>query len=280
MPTFTSSHPVAVSLDLKAGDARVTASQRSDTVVEVLPRNPGNDADVRAASGTEVDFANGRLVVRGPHQRTNLFGRGGAVDVLIDVPERSSVEGRIEAGAIRTAGPLGRCRLRTGVGDVELEQVSELSLQAGVGAIVVDRVGGRAEVSTGSGSIRVNGVEGSAKVKNSNGDSWLGAVSGDLQIRAANGDIAVQAAGGNVAATTANGTLRVGGLTRGTAVLKTGAGEIEVGVREGTAAQLDVLTRFGRVDNRMTCADGPAAGENTVVVQARTAYGDILVHRA
>jgi hypothetical protein len=279
MPTYTSSQPITVSLDLQVGDARITASERADTVVAVRPRNPGDDADVRAAVATEVDFSSGRLVVRGPRQRTNLFGRGGAVDVAIDVPRDSSVEGKVEAGAIRTAGALGRCRLRTGAGDVELEQSADLSLQTGVGAITVDRVGGRADISTGSGTIRVGDIDGSAKLKNSNGDSWLGAIAGDLHIRSANGDIAVQAAGGNVAATTANGTLRVGGLTRGTAILKTAAGEIEVGVRQGTAARLDVQTRFGRVENLMEAADGPAAGEDTVIVLARTAYGDILVRR-
>lgn len=279
MPTFTTSQPIAVALDLQVGDARITASERADTVVEVRPRDPASEADTRAAAGTEVELSGARLVVRGPHQRTRLFGRHGAVDVTIELPEGSGVEGKTGAGAIRTTGRLGRCRIKTGAGDVELAQAGELSLQTGVGAIVVDQVGGRADVSTGSGTIRIGDIAGSAKVKNSNGDSFIGAVRGDLQIRAANGEIAVQTAGGNVAATTANGALRVGGLARGTATLKTANGEIEVGVRKGTAARLDVLTRFGRVDNRMDAADGPAEGEDTVTVQARTAHGDILVRR-
>jgi DUF4097 and DUF4098 domain-containing protein YvlB len=279
MPTFTSSQPITVSLDVQVGDVRISASPRADTVVDVRPRDPASDADVRAASASEVDLSGGRLVVRGARQRTNLFGRGGAVDVTIDVPEGSGVEGKVEAGAVRTVGRLGHCRLKTGVGDIELEQATELSLQTGVGAIEVDHVGGRVEITNGSGTIRVGGIDGNAKVKNSNGDSWIGAVAGDLTIRSANGLIAVQEARANVAATTANGALRIGGLTRGHATLKTGNGEIELGVRKGTAARLDVLTRFGRVENRMEAADGPAAGDDTVVVQARTAYGDILVHR-
>jgi DUF4097 and DUF4098 domain-containing protein YvlB len=279
MPTFTSSQPIAVSIDLQVGDARITASERADTVVEVRPRDPANDADVRAAEATEVDFSNGRLVVRGPHQRALLFRRPGAVDLSIELPQDSSLEGKAEVGTIRTSGRLGRCRIRAGVGDIELEHTGELRLQTGAGAIDVQRVGGPADISSGTGTIRIGDIDGSAKVKNSNGDSWIGAIGGDLHIRSANGEIAVRAAGGNVAATTANGALRIGGLTRGNAVLKTANGEIEVGVREGTAARLDVLTRFGRVDNRMEAADGPAADDERVVVQARTAYGDIVVHR-
>lgn len=279
MPTFTSSQPITASIELQVGDARIAASPRVDTVVDVRPRDPANEADVRAAAATDVDFSGGRLVVRGPHQRGLLFRRAGTADVSVELPEGSDVEGRSEVGTIRTVGRLGRCRIRAGVGDVDLERTGELTLQTGAGTINVQHVDGRAEISTGTGTIRVGGIDGSAKVKNSNGDSWIGTIGGDLQIRSANGEIAVQAAGGDVAATTANGALRISGLTRGNAVLKTANGTIELGVREGTAARLDVLTRFGRIDNRMTAADGPAPSDEQVVVQARTAYGDILVQR-
>jgi len=279
MPTFTSSQPIAVSIDLQIGDARIAASERADTVVHVLPRDPADEADVRAAQATEVDFSAGRLVVRGPRQRALLFRRAGAVDVTIDLPNDSSVEGRAEVGTIRTSGRLGRCRVRAGVGDVDLDHAAELTAQIGAGAITVEHVSGRAEISTGVGSIRVGGIDGSAKLRNSNGDSWIGTVGGDLQARAANGEIAVRSAGANVAATTANGALRIGGLARGKAELKTGNGQIDIGVRAGTAARLDVFTRFGQVDNRMEPTDGPGGADGTVVVLARTASGDILVHR-
>jgi hypothetical protein len=279
MPTFTSSQPIAVALEFAAGDAQITASERSDTVVDVRPRDADKEADQRAAAATEVDFSSGRLVVRGPHQRGWVLGRGGAIDVRIELPQGSSVEGKAEAGTIRTAGRLGRCRLRASAGDIELEHADELSLQSGAGSISVQHVGGRADISTGTGTVRIGGIEGSAKIRNSNGDSWIGAVDGDLHIRAANGEIGVDEAGGNVAATTANGALRIGGLTRGTAVLKTANGAIELGVRRGTAARLDVLTRFGSVDNQLEPADGPAADEEQVAVRARTAYGDILIRR-
>lgn len=280
MPTFTSSQPITAVVDLQAGDTHIIASERADTVVDVRPRDAAKDADVRASASTVVDFSAGRLVVRGPHQRGWLFGRAGAVDVTIELPAGSSVEGKTALGAVRTSGPLGRCRIKASAGDVELEEAAELSLETGAGAIRVDRVTGRADVSTGSGAVRIRAVDGSAKVRSSNGDSWIGAVGGDLHVRSANGEIAVDRAGGNVAATTANGAVRIGGLTRGNAKLQTANGAIEVGVREGTAARLDVLTRLGRIENRMSVADAPAPGEDTVTVQARTAYGDILIHRS
>jgi DUF4097 and DUF4098 domain-containing protein YvlB len=280
MPTFTSSRPITVALDLQVGDAHIVASERAETVVEIRPRDAAKDADARAAAGTEVDFSAGRLVVRGPHQRGWVFGRVGAVDVTIELPASSSVDGKTALGTVRTSGPLGRCRIKAGAGDVELDQAAELTLQTGAGAISVDRVTGRADVSTGSGAVRIREVDGSVKVRSSNGDSWIGTVGGDLHIRCANGEIAVDRAAGNVAAATANGAVRVGGLTRGHARLQTANGAIEVGVREGTAARLDVLTRLGRIENRMSAADAPAPGEDAVTVQARTAYGDILIQRS
>ena len=37
MPTFDTDGPISVTIDLVVGDARITASDRSDTVVEVSP---------------------------------------------------------------------------------------------------------------------------------------------------------------------------------------------------------------------------------------------------
>lgn len=50
MPTFDTPEPVSVAIELAVGDARLTAGDRPDTVVEVLPRNPDKKADVKAAN--------------------------------------------------------------------------------------------------------------------------------------------------------------------------------------------------------------------------------------
>jgi len=55
-------------------------------------------------------------------------------------------------------------------------------------------------------------------------------------------------------------------------------GELEVGVRRGTAAWLDAQTRFGQVRNRLEPTAAPGAQEETVEVRARTSYGDIVIH--
>jgi hypothetical protein len=63
-------------------------------------------------------------------------------------------------------------------------------------------------------------------------------------------------------------------------VLTTASGELEVGVREGTAAWLDVRTVAGRLRNSLETTEHPAAEEDRVSVRARTYDGDIVIRRA
>ena len=56
-------------------------------------------------------------------------------------------------------------------------------------------------------------------------------------------------------------------------------GDLEVGIREGTAAWLDVNSQFGRVHNALEAADAPETSVETVEVRARTSVGDIVIRR-
>jgi DUF4097 and DUF4098 domain-containing protein YvlB len=283
MPTYDTPHPVSATVELVVGDLRIVAADRADTVVEVRPSDPGSDADVRAADQTRVEYADGLLLVKTPKQRGfGLFGKPGSVDVTVDLPARSKVQVDSGAGGVRTTGTLGACRVKSGAGDVQLDRVEggRLSLEIGAGRVEVDTVAGRADISTGSGRLQVREIDGPAVVKNSNGDSWIGLVTGDLRINAANGDIAVDRAGGDVVASTANGGITVGAVTRGTVSLKTGFGEIEVGIPAGTAAKLDVSTSFGRIRNQLESTDGPQETDETIDLRARSSYGDIVIRRS
>jgi hypothetical protein len=280
MPTFDTPEPISVSFEIEAGDARIAASDRADTVVEIRPSDASHEADTRAAEQTRVECTGGTLVVKTPKQRAlGMFGKPGSVDVTIELPAGSRVQGEAAVAAFRCVGRLGECRVKT-AGDVQLDHVGPLILHTGAGAVTVERVDGRAEVTTGTGRIRLGEIDGAAVVKNANGDCWIGGVAGDLRVNTANGNIVVERAGAGVTASTANGDIRVGGVTRGVATLKTAAGEIEIGVHAGTAARLDVQTRFGHVHNRLAAADGPGSSDEVAEVRARTGYGDIVIRRS
>ena len=117
-------------------------------------------------------------------------------------------------------------------------------------------------------------------IKNSNGETWVGTVTGDLRLSASNGSISVGSAAADVTASSANGPIRVDELTRGSASLKSGMGEIQFGVHEGTAAKIDAYTRLGAVRNSMDRADSPEPADDVLEVHARTNFGDIVIRRS
>jgi DUF4097 and DUF4098 domain-containing protein YvlB len=128
--------------------------------------------------------------------------------------------------------------------------------------------------------MRIREIDGPAVIKNLNGVTWVGEVKGDVRCNAANGDITIDRALGAVDAKTANGAVRIGEVVRGSVELGTAYGELEVGVREGTAARLDVRSQFGNVRNLLTASDGPQPSDQRVEVRARTSFGDIVIRRS
>ncbi|RKF22886.1 DUF4097 family beta strand repeat-containing protein [Micromonospora globbae] len=281
MPSFDTPGPISVSIELVAGDVRITAGPRTDTVVQVRPADESDDRDVRAAAQTRVEYASGRLVVRGPRQPNfGIFGKTGSVEVTIDLPAGSGVDGKLGVGAVNCAGSLADCRLKTGAGDLQVEDAGALTLVTGYGAAIAENVAGDAEVTTGSGKLSLRAVGGQAVLKNSNGDTWVGEVGGELRVRAANGHIVAERSAASVTATTANGEIRIGEIVRGVATVRTAAGRIQVGIRRGTAALLDLHTSFGKVHNDLDATAGPADTDEKAEVRARTSFGDILIHRS
>ena len=267
-----------MTIELNMGDTRIVASDRTDTLVEVSPRDDSKASDVRAAEQTRVEYSNGRLLVKTTQR--SFIGRGSPVDVTIELPAGSQVQGDSGMGEFGCEGDLGECRLKTGMGSIRLDRTGAVHLKTGMGNIDVDRALGDADVTTGSGDVRIGNVQGTAVIKNSNGDTAVGEVAGDLRVKSANGRITVDRAHASVVAKTANGNIRIGEVVNGAIVIETAAGELEVGIREGTAAWLDVSSKYGRVRNSLDQTDSPEQSQATVEVRARTSYGDITIHRA
>lgn len=282
MTTFDTPEPISVTVELGVGDIRIAASDRADTVVDVRPSNPAKKADVSAAQQTKVEYAGGRLDVRAPKRWRQWTPWGGheSVAVQIDVPAGSRLSGESSVASVSCSGRIGSCRFRTGVGDIRVGEAGPIELVTGAGDITVDRVEGRAEVKTGSGAVRIRGVDGTAVVRNGNGETWIGEVTGEARVSAANGAISVDVAHEGVVAKTANGSVRLGEVERGTVVAQSAFGTVEVGVREGVAAWLDLDTKFGHVKNDLDAADRPGPAEDAVEVHASTSFGDISIRRS
>ena len=280
MPTFNTPEPISATIDLAAADVRVIATDRQDTVVEVRPSNSAHEPDVNVAEQTKVDYTAAGLLIKGPKQRSMGLRKIGSVDVTVELPAGSQIEADAGIGALRLTGQLGKCRVKMGAGDVELDRVGPLDLHTGAGAITVEHVEGNAKITTGSGRLRVSQIDGSAVIKNSNGETWVGDITGDLRVNAGNGAILVSHAAADVTASSANGEIRVDDLTRGSASLKTGFGGIYLGIHAGTAARLDTYTRFGSVRNSMEAVNSPEPSDEVLEVLARTSFGDIVIRRS
>jgi DUF4097 and DUF4098 domain-containing protein YvlB len=279
MPTFATPEPISVTLQLLSAEIRVRASDRDDTVVVLNPSDPSSSEDVEAADRTRVDYSDGRLEIAAPRtwRRFSPFRSGGAIDIDIDLPAGSDLRGEASIAHVQADGRLGACHITTSAGDFSLDRTDEVTL-ATSGRVSLRRAGGPAEISA-AGAVDIGELAGTAAIKNLNGATRLGLVAGDLKCRAANGDIVIATSLGGVEATTSNGDVQVDEVVRGTVSLETGNGRIEIGIRPGTAARLDVSSRFGRVRNLLDAADGPDPSDEVAAVRARTSHGDVVIRR-
>jgi len=280
MPKFDTPAPITANIEPEIGYVTVVASDRDDTVVEVRPSNPDNESDVDAAEHTTVDFAGGTLTVKGP--RINPFSwsnKTRSIHVTVELPAGSHVHGNSRMGDLTATGRLGNVSYKTGLGHVQLDEVAALSVSSATGNVLGNRIGGKATITT-AGRLHVGELVDGGVLKNSNGATVVGIARGPVEVRSANGDITIEEATDDVEAKTSMGAVRVLDAEHGTLTLETAMGEIEVGIREGSVAWLDVKTKFGRMRNEMTASGAPPDHADKVEVHANTSFGDIIVRRA
>lgn len=282
MKTFETPQPIAVVVDVSIrADIWIVAGNRADTVVNVQPRSATRALDVKVAEQTTVEYSEGRLQVRlRPLRRYTWFSDGGAVDITVEVPIGCSLELKSGMGDLHCEGEFSSAELSTDMGHVRMDHCTDLRVHTGMGDVTVERVAGRAEIKTGSGKVRIREIDGTASVKNGNGSTHIVDAAGELRVSAANGDVAIERAGAATTIKASNGDISVGEVARGTLTLQSAAGSLAIGVREGSAAWLDLSTKYGRVRNGLDAAAGPGDTDAKVEIRARSAYGDIAVRRS
>ncbi|MEU5876056.1 DUF4097 family beta strand repeat-containing protein [Spirillospora sp. NPDC047279] len=263
MPAFETTSPIDATIEVTYGHVEVHAGERTDVVVAVRPTDPASDASVQAAERTEVDFSGGRLLVKDARGTglSSLFGGKGSIDVTVELPTGSRL--RVKGAAdVEATGDLGETVVHSSHGDIHLERTERLDARSSNGEIRVERIAGEAELSATNGMITVGALEASATVKTSTGDVTVGTARADLTVKSA------------------YGRLRIGEVARGTVRLETGHGKVHVGIADGTAAWLDVHTKFGAVRNSLTPSEEPGDTGESVAVHAHTKFGDIEIHRS
>jgi hypothetical protein len=263
MTTFDTPRPVSARIDLGGGSVRVRAGERADTVVTVRPSNLASRADVQAAEQTRVDLTGDTLRIASPRRPRLLFFAGSAsVEIDVELPAGSALEVDSAAGDVECTGPLGDVRIACRYGDVRVDRARSVRATTSAGDVSVGTVDDKVEATTAYGGVRV------------------GDAGGDLRLDTSCGDVSVERARGSVDARTRYGQVTVGSVERGAVALETAYGSVEAGVRDGTAAWLDLHSACGRVRNQLTASEEPEGSDRTVEIRARTSYGDVLVRRA
>jgi len=276
MPAFTTPGPIAATVEVAGAQVRVGASERTDTVVLVEPVNQASKSDVKVAERTKVDFSGGRLTVK-----TTVPGsKNGSVAISIDLPAGSSLAASVANSSLHADGMLGECELHMASGQVQLDRIGALQANIAAGEVAVGRIAGRAGIEGGTATVRIGEVRGTVRLASSAGQLWIGDARADLDLSSGSGGFDIDRADGGVTAKTGAGAIRVGRLTRGHAELVNGSGNIEIGIGEGSAAQVDANSERGTVRNSVPSREDPGAVENTVTVHARTRHGDIIIQRA
>jgi Putative adhesin len=262
MPTFDTPETILAYIEVVTGAVRLSASDREDTVVEVRPRDPSRSSDVKAAEQARVSYRNGKLAIAAGRKYISI-GRGGAVEIDIALPSGSRLEASSVSADVHADGVLAECRLSTVSGDLQLGTVNgNIKADSVSGAVTAQRVTGNVTISTASGDVTIDHLE------------------GDVRFQAASGGMTIGSLRGNAKTQTASGSVAVARAVNGAFTAHTSSGEVEVGIPQGTAARLDLRTKSGVVNNALETSDGPAEDDETVVVQARTGSGDIMVRRS
>lgn len=278
MPAFDTPHPIDLAVDIAFGRLEVVASDRTDTVVTVTPTS-SSAADQRGAEQTQATFDGTRVVVQGPRPRFVFIGPNESIDVKVELPTGSRLTADV-GGRVRTRGRLGATRIKGSLGEVEIEAAADVWARAGHGGLTVGTADGSVELIADHGAMRVGTIAGDAVLKSSHGSIEIDEAGGDVEAKLSYGELEIERALGGVTAKTAYGSIRLREVSSGSVHVDSGYGQIDIGIRAGVAAWLDLASRDGRVRNELDGDRAPAEGDDSVAIRARATYGDITIHRS
>ena len=179
MQKFDTTAPISVVLDIPAGRVQFIAADRADTTVEVLPADPSKSRDTKTAERTEVAYADGVLRITTQAPDTKLFGPAGSLEVTVQLPAGSRIEGTAAGAELRGVGRLGDIAFEGAYRRIKIDEAAGVRLTAVDGDVEVGLLGGPAEISTARGGIRIGeAVRGTVVLRTESGDISVGAAAG------------------------------------------------------------------------------------------------------
>jgi Toastrack DUF4097 len=278
METFQTPTPPRLSVDLRAGSVAIETSDVAQTTVEILPLNDSS-VTLDALGATTVEQRGDDITVHVP-SRFGHIGRTPKLAVRISAPHAARLRLKTGGADVVAIGRFGTSDVSTGSGDLTLGDFSDsLRVSSGSGDVRIESVAKDVVVKTGSGDIDVVDIEGEASLSSGSGDVIVGGATRGLDAKTASGDITVGSAPPDLRATTASGDIRIDSVVEGEVRAKAASGDIHAGVRNGTAAWLDVHTVSGHVSSQLDGSSEPTDDERRVHLHLTTASGDIELSR-
>ncbi len=281
--TFRAVEPVLAQIRAGSGDVQITPSL-DDQVRVVLD---GTDDQMARA---RVELSHGTLVVDTdpspdgvPSAISSLVGlvvgrsstdvqlqlpagsrlvlRGGSGDVTVTAP-LEEVDIELRSGDLHLSEVSGKARVSTGTGDVRVQRAGSVTIQTTSGDLALDEVGQAAQIVTGTGDVRLDRAGGPVEIKTGSGDLELGQAAGKVTVALGSGDIQVNQMG--------PGRLEV----------RSGAGDVTIGVQDGLPVWTDVSTVSGELVSTLPSLGRPEDGASYLELHARTVTGDIRLQTA
>jgi hypothetical protein len=222
-------------------------------------QNPQGEMAKAAVEESRISLVGQRLAVVGPKQRLRMV----PLAVTVRAPSGSHVSVRSGSADVTVTGAAGRVTVETGSGEVAIDRADGYaSIATGTGALRLGPMLGGLKARSGSGEIEVSSVGGAATVSTGSGDVWFGAVQD------------------NVTAKTGSGDLTIADAATGDVDLTTGSGEIRVGVRAGTSAMIDLVSRSGQARSELDVQQRIGPDTPKIRLRARTSSGNVVVTSA
>ncbi|QUH00933.1 DUF4097 family beta strand repeat protein [Saccharopolyspora erythraea] len=285
---FETPHPIELDISNNAGSIRIELAETPVTHVEVRhdPSSagpdwrsglsgllnwvseqfgesglrPGGDGPreplAEAVHQTRIDLTGSRLAVRGPAAAPL---RGIPLAIRITAPLESQI-GVHTSGQVSVSGKAGRVQIQAASGDVSVDESSgSATVRTSAGPLKLGSVLGGVQARSGSGDVEIASIDSPSSVVTGSGNVWIGAVHDDVLVRSGSGDLTVADA------------------TRGQVELISGSGQLQVAVRRGVGAEVDLTSSTGSATSDLAVSDEPPAEEPPLRVFGRTGTGDALI---
>jgi DUF4097 and DUF4098 domain-containing protein YvlB len=253
-------------ISVPAGTVEITATETTDTVVNVEPLNQAardltGSVTERARSLSETEH---EVIVETPDRakRSRWFGGSPAFRVEVTAPTRSSVEVNTASADITCTGTCGDVEIRSASADVSFPDVEgDVTVKTVSGDLSFGRIAGRARLQSVSGDVAIRRPIGSATATTVSSNIRVDDASDSLALKTVSGDIHVVSCGPDVR-------------------LHTVSGDADVGVWSGARIWMDLQSMSGETSSDLDISGSRSGGGADVEIRARSVSGDIRVSRA